>query len=61
MTKETHFTFMISGTEDKRPNIITRNVLIILTVQEIPRVLHAMSQKPEMKTEHMRTVFWSPE
>ena len=33
----------VSGTEDKRPNIITKNVPSVLIPQEIPRVWGAVS------------------
>ena len=35
----------ISGTEDKRPNIITKDAPIALIAQEIPRVWGAVSQE----------------
>lgn len=44
---------MILETEDKKPNIITKNAPIALITQEIPRVLGAMSQKAQMKTKYI--------
>ena len=51
-----HFTIMalkwISGTEDKRPNIITQGVLIAL-IQEISSVSGAVSQGQWMETKYI--------
>lgn len=52
---------MILGTEEKRPNIMTKDVLFVLTVQEIPRVWGARSQELWTKTKYIRNIFWSSE
>ena len=48
--KDTHFTFIVSevfsGTEDERPNIMTKDAFIAATAQEIPRLWGAVSQEP---------------
>lgn len=43
-----------SGSEDKRPNPMTKDALIALITQEIPRFGGAMSQKPWIKIKNMR-------
>ena len=45
--EDIHFIFRktISGTEDKRPNLMTKDVSIALITQEIPRILGALFQK----------------
>lgn len=40
---------MFSGTEDKTPDIITRDVPVALTTEEIPRVLRTVSQDHRQK------------
>lgn len=40
----------ISGTKDERPNIITKDVPIRLSPEEVPRVLGTVIQKPRQKT-----------
>ena len=44
-----HGSEAFSGTEDKRPNILTKDVPIPLTIQEIPRVLGAVSLEPQWR------------
>ena len=43
-----------SGTEDKRSNILTKDVSIALIAQEIPRVLWAVDEGP------IRSCVWKP-
>lgn len=46
-----------SGSEDKRPNPMTKDALIALITQEIPRFGGAMSQEPWIKIKNMRKTF----
>ena len=41
---------VISGTEEKRPSIIAKDVPIAFIAQEIPRVLGAVSQEAWIRT-----------
>lgn len=43
---------LCTGTEGKRPKIITKNALLALISQEIPGVWGAGSQEPRMNTKH---------
>ena len=42
-----------SGTEDKRPNIITKNVPIAPIVPKIPGILEVLSQELWMKHKYI--------
>ena len=44
---------MFAETEDKRPNIITKDTPIASMAQEIAKVLEAVSWKLRMKTKHI--------
>lgn len=46
---------MFSGTGDKRPNV-TKAAAIVPIALEIPRVLDAVSQEPQMKTKYIREI-----
>ena len=52
---------MISGTEDRRPNIMIKVAANAITVEEILTVMAAVSQDPWMKTKYKRNIFWSSE
>ena len=64
MSNETSFHFMsevVSGTEDRRPNIMIKVAANAITVEEILTVMAAVSQDPWMKTKYKRSIFWSSE
>lgn len=44
---------MIVGTEEKRPNIMAKDVLFVIIVQEIPRVWGARRQELWTKTKYI--------
>lgn len=46
--EDTHFNFMtetILATENKRPNILTKDIPIAFIIQEVPRVSGVLCQK----------------
>ena len=53
--KTTHFTLwseVVSGTEDRRPNIMTKVSANAITVEEILTVMAGVSQESWMKTKY---------
>ena len=48
---------VISVTEDKRINIITKDALIVLIAQEIPRVLGTVSRESWTDQTYMRNIY----
>lgn len=47
----------ISGTEDKRLNVTTKDAPIALIAKDIPRVWGAVIQEPQRKTKYMANIF----
>ena len=44
---------LVSGTEDRRSNILTKDVPIALIAQEVPRIWRSVSQEPGMMTKYI--------
>lgn len=48
----------ISGTENKKTNIVTKNAPITLVAQEMTRVWGAVCQEPRMKTKNIQEIYF---